>query len=681
MCHPPSRSRRNGVASLATLAAVAALSVATPTALTGTARAAAPQHRGGVVAPVASPQPRHSSMSLPGEGFAAAVAGTVYLADTGNGRVVAVAPDGSESTFGTGWSQPYGVAVDASGDVFVADGGLGAVVEVTPDGTQTTVASGFGLPVGVAVDESGTVFVSDAAANKVVRVDTDGTQTVLPFTGLSCPNGIAVDAQGDVLAANYCGNTVSELAPNGTVSTVGTDLASPTGVTVDTGGTVFVAEYGHNQVTRIAGDGTQSAVAGSDTGAPTGTEVDQEGNVYIADISGGAYRVATDATRTTIAGDVMPYDVAVVDGPPVTPQQITFTSKAPKRALPGDAYTVRATGGDSGNPVRLSTLSDDVCTVSDNADGTAEVSLAHSGDCVIDADQAGDEDYAPAEQAHQTVSVARFGQSVTLTSPAPADALPGDGYTVSATGGDSGNPVTFSTQSSVCSVSDHADGSAQVSLDHAGDCVIDADQAGSGDFSAAEQVHQTVAVGLFSQQVSFTSTPGAVRVGDTYPATATGGDSDEPVTFALAPGSPASCTVSPTGQVHLLHAMSCWVEASQAGDQDHAAGSAVQHVTVLRARQTVTFTTKAPRHPEVGATYHAAATGNPNGRPVHLTAVGACSIGRKGLVRFTQRGTCSVIASQAGSADLTRGRAKQVMAVAAAKPGRGPVHPGMSLLG
>src|SRR5204863_251700 len=108
-------------------------------------------------------------------------------------------------------------------------------------------------------------------------------------------------------------------------------------------------------------------------------------------------------------------------------QVIDFTSDAPTGAQPGDDYTVSATGGDSGNPVTFSTQSDGVCTVTDNGDGTADASLDHAGDCVIDADQAGNEDYSAAQQAHQTVSVGVFSQAIEFTSDAPDGSLPGDG--------------------------------------------------------------------------------------------------------------------------------------------------------------------------------------------------------------------------------------------------------------
>ena len=49
---------------------------------------------------------------------------------------------GAQTTVGTGLSGPYGVAVDGAGDVFIADTGNNRVVEVpAAGGAQTTLAA------------------------------------------------------------------------------------------------------------------------------------------------------------------------------------------------------------------------------------------------------------------------------------------------------------------------------------------------------------------------------------------------------------------------------------------------------------------------------------------------------------------------------------------------------------
>lgn len=83
-------------------------------------------------------------------------------------------------------------------------------------------------------------------------------------------------------------------------------------------------------------------------------------------------------------------------------------------------------------------------------------------------------------------------QTITYTSTAPAAAHVGGSYTVTATGGASGNPVVFTiapSASAVCTIA-----GATVSLTGVGTCVINANQAGNVSHFAAPQVQQSFAV-------------------------------------------------------------------------------------------------------------------------------------------------------------------------------------------
>ena len=121
----------------------------------------------------------------------------------------------------------------------------------------------------------------------------------------------------------------------------------------------------------------------------------------------------------------------------------------------------------------------------------ATVTYTAAGQCVIDANQAGTSTYAAAPPVQQTVTVSsaqKLPQSITFTALAPGTA--GGSAALSATGGRSGNPVVFSASSpKVCTVS-----GATVTYAAAGQCVIDANQAGTSTYAAAPPVQQTVTV-------------------------------------------------------------------------------------------------------------------------------------------------------------------------------------------
>ena len=100
-----------------------------------------------------------------------------------------------------------------------------------------------------------------------------------------------------------------------------------------------------------------------------------------------------------------------------------------------------------------------------------------------------------------SLAVGQAGQTITFTSTPPSNATVGASYTVTATGGASGNAVTFST-TSACTMS-----GSTVSFVGVGTCVVDANQAGNADYLAAPQAQQTISVGRAPQAITFASSP------------------------------------------------------------------------------------------------------------------------------------------------------------------------------
>src|SRR6202030_3581514 len=115
--------------------------------------------------------------------------------------------------------------------------------------------------------------------------------------------------------------------------------------------------------------------------------------------------------------------------------------------------------------------------------------------------------------AAQLVTPSKLSQSITFTSSPPGSAtVGGPTYNVTATGGGSGNPVTFSIDAAstgICSIS-----GSTVSFNAVGSCAVDANQAGGGSYGAALPAQQTFAVAKGSQTIAFTSgAPGSPTVG------------------------------------------------------------------------------------------------------------------------------------------------------------------------
>jgi hypothetical protein len=365
------------------------------------------------------------------------------------------------------------------------------------------------------------------------------------------------------------GDTSSQFGQDGGSSTTSVTLLERRGTTlVGTQSVVVPAGDGDGDM-----DDTVTADTGSIAGGFTTLEL----------------RVTTSTSETA---------VSVVSTSVLTllqlPQTITFTNTPPSAPLVGDAYTVTATGGGSGNPVLFSVdaTSTSGCTVGQT---TGLVTLnGPAGTCVIDANQAGNATYAPAPQAQQAVTVGRIPQTVTFTNTPPSAPIVGDTYTVTATGGGSGNPVLFSvdaTSTSGCTVGQTT---GLVTLTGpAGSCVIDANQAGNTSYLPAPQAQQTVTAGLAPQEITFTSTPPATPVvGDTYTVTATGGGSGNPVTFTIDGSSTSGCVVGAGGLVTFdAPTGSCVIDANQAGNSSYSAAPQVQQditvVQVICGQQTI----------------------------------------------------------------------------------------------
>jgi serine/threonine-protein kinase len=114
-----------------------------------------------------------------------------------------------------GISNPGGVAVDAAGNVYVADTGNNRVVKLAAGSSTQTVLPFTGLngPHGAAVDNSGNVYVADTGNKRVVKLAAGSSaQTVLPFTGLNGPHGVAVDNGGNVYLTDSGLGVVLKLA-------------------------------------------------------------------------------------------------------------------------------------------------------------------------------------------------------------------------------------------------------------------------------------------------------------------------------------------------------------------------------------------------------------------------------------------------------------------------------------
>ena len=101
------------------------------------------------------------------------VAGTedgVLVADTGSGRVLHIADDGTVTERARGLDRPVDVATGPGGDVHVTVTGGGQVLRLNGDGHTAVVAAGLHRPEGIAADGEA-LWCAEAGAGRLVRID------------------------------------------------------------------------------------------------------------------------------------------------------------------------------------------------------------------------------------------------------------------------------------------------------------------------------------------------------------------------------------------------------------------------------------------------------------------------------------------------------------------------------
>jgi sugar lactone lactonase YvrE len=257
------------------------------------------------------------TLSSPAD-IAVDAAGNVYIADTGNSRIVEVTAQGAAAVLtiaglSPALSSPSGLAVDGADNLYIADTGNNRVVMVTASGAGSAVGTGsvtLSGPKGVALDPSGDLFIADTGNNRIVEVTAGGSAAAVALgvtsgsATLSAPAGLAVSAGGQLYIADTGNNRIVGLAAGSTAATALSiaglsALSAPGGVAVDGIGNIYIADTGNNRIAEVdtAGNGYtlfSTTYLGAETlSGPLGVAVGVFGTVYVAD-SGNSRSLAVN---------------------------------------------------------------------------------------------------------------------------------------------------------------------------------------------------------------------------------------------------------------------------------------------------------------------------------------------------------------------------------------------------
>ncbi|HEY1732991.1 MAG TPA: Ig-like domain-containing protein, partial [Acidimicrobiales bacterium] len=228
-------------------------------------------------------------------------------------------------------------------------------------------------------------------------------------------------------------------------------------------------------------------------------------------------------------------------------QMVSFTSAAPTNAVvAGATYTPAATAT-SGLPVSFSIAPStaSVCSITGGV-----VGFTTDGTCTVDANQAGDANWNAAPQITQSFSVGKGMQTIGFTSVEPSNATAGgSSYTPAATA-TSGLPVTLSLDTVSASACTYSGG--VISFVGAGACVVDANQTGDANWTAAAQAVQAFLVaplppsmptGATTSASASSASPFGSATASVPGVTATGSGYGS-FTVSAYPGNPTTTSVS-----------------------------------------------------------------------------------------------------------------------------------------
>lgn len=444
---------------------------------------------------------------------ATGVAGANLSANVNLGDSFTDAPGGTAH-----WSFANPNYTSQEGDVEIAINKAGTEVSWGNPSDITYGTALSGIQLNATADQPGNFAytpasgaVLDAGANQTLHVDFTPTDT-------TNYNGSSKDVHINVNAA---GSTVTVTCPNPTETYTGSPIAPcSAGYTTEDGGSgTLTVDYTANTnvgtVTASASyDGDANHTGSSDdatfdiTPASLGFDIDPLSQVYdgspkpvnvTTTPNGVSVTVTYDssATAPTAVGD---YAVHVESADSnysgsanttlhITPagQAITVDTPAPSAAVYNGQFDVEA-HADTGNAVAITASG--ICEVLTGGTNTATIRMTSgTGTCTVHYNAAADANHNTAPEVTEDVSANKAFQDITFTNPGAHNFGDAD-FGLSATGGFSGNPVTFTSDTtSICTVS-----GSTLHIVAVGTCSVTANQAGNDDFQDATPNQQSFGI-------------------------------------------------------------------------------------------------------------------------------------------------------------------------------------------
>jgi hypothetical protein len=457
---------------------------------------------------------------------------TVAFSQSGNNNYSAATP-ASETTAAQKIAQTVTVTTHAP---------AGAAI-----GTTFNVAATASSSLGVAITSSGACSGSGSGTATITMNSGTGTCSVYFDQAGNATYGVAPRVT-ETVAARSVMLTQNILVTTHAPATAGCGGSFPVAASASSALGVAITSSGS-----CSGGGTDSA---------TITMTSATGSCTVAfNQSGSAdYNPASEVTESA-AGQK-------------GAQAITVTTHAPSDAGYGTIFPVAATASSN---LGVSIATSGVCNGSGT--GSANVTVTStSGTCTTAYSQAGNACFNPASPVTEVTTAHKADQTITITTPAPADAVYGTTFTVAAT---SSSPLAVAiTATGACSVSSGGSGVAVIRMNAGtGICTVHYNQAGSTYYNPAPEKTEDATALRLSQTVDFAALQDRVY-GDPAPELAATASSGLPITYSTL--TPLACNVDGAA-AELLGAGTCSIRACQDGNETYQPDCADQSFTVLLA--------------------------------------------------------------------------------------------------
>jgi hypothetical protein len=325
------------------------------------------------------------------------------------------------------------------------------------------------------------------------------------------------------------------------------------------------------------------------------------------------------------------------------------TFKAPTAASVGFVVTVGDFNGDGQldiASVGAVALAEQVASYSQSG-----ISVPGSGTHYVLASYPGDTSRLPSQSATVPLTASGLLTQAISFSPLSLPVTYGAGpFLLSATGGGSGNPVTFS----VLSGPGHVVGN-WLYIDGVGTIVVAANQVGNADYSDAPQVTQSVVVDAATPSVSLSCSPNPITYGaqnTTCTATIGGGATGTVSLFwnggnLWATPSVSGGSASAAGFAG-MPAVTYSITAFYSGDPNNNGGSAGTTLTISQASQSITFISP-PSPVTYGVGPISLSASSSSGLGVTFSVISGPGSISGNTLTVTGAGTILIAASQSGN--------------------------------